>query len=44
MTPQRMSELIESIYQLQDNAEQLIEENERLKKRIKELEKRTCST
>ena len=39
---ERLDRLTEALYQLQYNAEQLIEENQRLKDRIKELEERTC--
>ena len=48
MTPpdlaERFDQLTEKLYQLQYNAEQLIAENQRLKERIKELEKKKCST
>ena len=44
ITPEKLAQLTESVYRLQDNAEQLIEENQRLKERIKELEKKQCST
>ena len=39
-----LNRLTDQLYQLQDNAEQLIAENQRLKERIKELEKKQCST
>ena len=39
-----LNRLTEQLYQLQHNAEQLIAENQRLKERIKELEKKQCST
>ena len=44
ITPEKLDQLTESVYRLRDNAEQLIAENQRLKERIKELEKKQCST
>ena len=41
---ERLDRITEALYQLQYNAEQLIAENNRLKERIKELEKKQCST